>query len=851
RPIVVTDQAPPSTAAAKASSSAKLSASDATAVFVSAASPDAEAKLPDAPVRATSRRVPQWVFLDRIFPDVVLADVGAAAMARGGTRVAHVRRALLGAGIAAALFVSVGVLRSWLGNRSLAQRTAVAARDVAALPVVTTAAGTMAFPSADALRRLDALRTVLDTLHAYTTSAVPNRLQWGLWQGNALLSPGRRVWLEGYRRQLHASAYGALVDSLRALPVSPRPSDEYGQDYGMLKAYLIMTSESPRSTPDFLAPVLLSSWTRGQPVDADVLALARRQFEFYALGLALENPWPQAADARLVNHTRDFLNRFTGGEQIYLYMLAQADKVVQPVRFAESVPQASGVVTALPEVQGAFTRPGWEFMENAFRNSDRFFEGEQWVVGDATARQTEDRDAILAQLRARYRNEYLQRWRGFVRSAAVARPVGNREAGARDAARRLGIVGGAQSPLLATLSLVARNTAVDSGVAAAFQPVHTVTPPEATDKYVNDGNQQYVSALVGLQGALEQVTYLPPAVDTPSTQAIQQAAQQALGQVTQAKLAARQLAQKFAVDTAAAQVGPAVAVLLESPINGADGVLRALVGLRPPSSRPAVVAPPAGGGGGGAPPAPPPGGGGASRAAAELAAILNERGAAICSAMTPMLAKFPFNPDASAEATVAEVVGLLAPGTGQLPAFQQERLADLMEKQGGQWVAKGGGLVALSAPFISFFNRASQVSAALFGAGSTPRVVFHAHGIATPQMPNVTLLHGTNMARFNQSSVPAQFVWPAPSGREARLIAQFGREKEREIAKTTGEWALFRLVAQSTKTDVTGPAEFRSQWNATGKGAVPVDVVFRFESGMPVAQRGWLGGMSCISQVTR
>ncbi|MGQ0647146.1 MAG: type VI secretion protein IcmF/TssM N-terminal domain-containing protein, partial [Gemmatimonadaceae bacterium] len=42
RPIVVTDQAPPSTAAAKASSSAKLSASDATAVFVSAASPDAE-----------------------------------------------------------------------------------------------------------------------------------------------------------------------------------------------------------------------------------------------------------------------------------------------------------------------------------------------------------------------------------------------------------------------------------------------------------------------------------------------------------------------------------------------------------------------------------------------------------------------------------------------------------------------------------------------------------------------------------------------------------------------------------------------------------------------------------------
>jgi alkylation response protein AidB-like acyl-CoA dehydrogenase len=123
------------------------------------------------------------------------------------------------------------------------------------------------------------------------------RLRWGLWRGNTLLASGRRVWLDGYRRQLHGATWSALVDSLRTLPELPRPTDDYGRDYGMLKAYLVMTGESPRSTPEFLAPMLLTSWARGQSLDAAMTALARRQFDFYAVELARENLWPQAADA--------------------------------------------------------------------------------------------------------------------------------------------------------------------------------------------------------------------------------------------------------------------------------------------------------------------------------------------------------------------------------------------------------------------------------------------------------------------------------------------------------------------------------------------------------------------------
>ena len=78
----------------------------------------------------------------------------------------------------------------------------------------------------------------------------------------------------------------------------------------------------------------------------------------------------------------------------------------------------------------------------------------------------------------------------------------------------------------------------------------------------------------------------------------------------------------------------------------------------------------------------------------------------------------------------------------------------------------------------------------------------------------------------------------------------FGKEKEREVAKATGEWAIFRLVSQAAKVDGSG-GSFRAEWNATGKAAVPVAVEFTFESGAPVLQRAWLGGMACVSQVTR
>lgn len=826
RPVLVRDVAPSAPAAAAA---AMPSASDATGIF---RQPVMAAAAPVANAAASARKVPEWVFLDRLLREVVMADGGAASVARGGVRVQRTRRVMLGTAIAATVLLLAGVTTSWLGNRGLQSRVQEAAAGVAALPTVQSAPGTVAFPSEEALTRLDALRALMDSVQQFDSAGPPLRLRFGLWRGPALVDAARPVWFEGFRKQLFADAWTALNDSLKALPDLPTANNDYATTYGWLKAYLITTTTADSSTADFLAPVLLRSWQRGLETDASVTELADRQFRYYAATLPVTNPYPRAADAAVVSHARDFLSRFTGAEQIYVNMLGAANKQVPAIK----IPQEPGVLTTTAEVAGAFSSAGATFMGDAFRNADRYFQGETWVVGDATAARSLDRDSVVTSLRVRYREDYERTWRQVVQATTVVRP-----STVKDAAERLDKLAGVQSPMLQVLRTVAVNTAVDSLMRVAFQPVHAVTPPEITDKFVSEKNQPYMDGLLGLQGALLQVANMPPATDTPSTQALVQAAQMAAGDVTKARVAAKRVSQNFDVSSVGGALASPVEQLLLAPITGAEAVLKTAASQRPPSRRVVAAAPaPAAGGGGG--------GGGGGGAAAE-AAILNERGRAFCARVDQLTGRFPFNPSATADASLADVKAILAPGEGELWVFQQERLQPYLEKQGNAWVAKTGGKLELSKSFVDFFNRAAEVSAALFAEDpSTPQVRWLASGVITDNTPLLILRNNGKEARFDKRSFKNEVVWPATNGRDAQLQAQFKKNKPITVRQGGGDWAIFRLVAAADQFEGASVT-----WNATGKDAEPVRVSFEAirREASNVLTRGWLGRMSCVAQVTK
>src|SRR5206468_8317795 len=101
--------------------------------------------------------------------------------------------------------------------------------------------------------------------------------------------------------------------------------------YDALKAYLITTSHHDKSTAPFLSPVLTTWWSGNRAPDADRLALAQKQFDFYATELKEDNPFSSQNDSAAIEHARGYLKQFGGIESVYAFMLGEAGKTNQPV----------------------------------------------------------------------------------------------------------------------------------------------------------------------------------------------------------------------------------------------------------------------------------------------------------------------------------------------------------------------------------------------------------------------------------------------------------------------------------------------------------------------------------------
>ncbi|HEX6534378.1 MAG TPA: ImcF-related family protein [Gemmatimonadaceae bacterium] len=796
RAIIVTEQ--PSASAAPASAARAGAGMAATGVFnpgqfaVQAPAP--------APVASTTRKVPQWVFLDRLFPDVVLADGAAMAVTRGGSRVNVPRRALLAAVMVLAIAAGAALATSWRGNRRLQRDTISAARAMAALPTVGRNV-----PTTDLLARLDSLRTRLDVLGRYEREGAPLHLRWGLYAGSALYPEARRVYFAGFDKLLFGGTRETIANTLRTLPDTPGAADDYGATYNLLKAYLITTSFPARSTSEFLTPVLVQSWLGGRPLDSARTQLAQQQFAYYASELRYGNPYAYQADVGTVTHARAYLNKFAGAERIYQFMLSEAAKQNPPVQFNRKYPGSSAYLVDAYEVPGAFTKGGHAFMLGAFKNADRFFEGESWVLGDQAAGRM-DRDKVLQELRARYEADYVRHWRAFLQAAAVVR-----YANVKDASKKLSMLAGNTSPLLELFALAAQNTAVDSGaIGATMQPVQVVTPPAVTDKLVGQSNQEYMTALAQLQAAIDQVANAPVGgADAAMTQTTTSAAL--------AKVAAQKIAQQFRVVGDGA-VSTAALRLLQEPITYAEPLVRNFgVGE------------------------------------------LNGKGGSFCARAAPVLAKYPFDPDAATQATPDEVATIFKPGTGALWTFYGEALQNVIVKEGDAYVAKPGGTPAISPTFVAFFNRAASVSSALFPDGaSEPRLTFTLKPVLAQGMSDLAVTIEGQTMEFSKKAETRQFSWTGSASGNAALSGKIGKTDFKVLA-FQGPWAVFEMFNQADRWQTMGNVHTVEWVVRTGgqpmtlKDGTQVKVAFEVNLGSapPVLRKGYFAGLHCVSRVAR
>ena len=794
RPIIINEAAPVA-AAAPQQPGGYGSVSGATGIF--AAGGRAQAA-PAAPAQVGgARKVPQWLFLSRLFNDILLSDRAAMGASGASVRTNFARRLLFLAAAALCLLLSIVFTVSFFKNRGLETRVRTAAESSATAGV----AGANLAP-VDSLRKLETLRQSLESLIEYRRDGAPMFYRMGLYVGNDLYPEAWRIYFDRFRQVLFMQTQNGMLQALRGLPATPGP--EYGPTYDALKAYLITTSYHEHSSRQFLSPVLMKWWANDRTVDPERQQLAQKQFDFYSDVLKDQNPYSKDNDAAAIDKARRYLAQFAGAERVYAFMLSEAGKSNLPINFNRQFAGSAEVVLESHEVPGAFSKGGWAFMKDAIKNADRYFSGEQWVLGEQASANI-DRVKLEQDLRARYNTDYIQQWRAYIKSASVVR-----YAGLADASNKLMKLSGNQSPLLELLALASQNTAVDDpDVASVFQPVQTVVPPTSTDRYILPPNQNYVNALVTLQASLEAIAGQG---GSPSDAA----ATPTLTNATQAKVTTRQMAQAFRIDSEGHIEGE-VQKLLEDPIVYVESMFRALG-----------------------------------------PAELNGKGKALCGQFRAVLAKYPFSPNATVEATVADVNGLLRKPDGALWSFYDQNLQKLVVKQGSQFaVGPTGGV---SPAFLTFFNAAAEFSDAIYAGGAQdPHFAYTLKPEPSEGIQTVSLsIDGQNLSYSGGAATPKQFTWQAGGAHGVKAAVQFGGP-EITFSEHEGIWAVFRFFNKADRWTPAGSGQSLEWIIRAGKDPMklpngkPLTVHFELDmAGAPaVFQNGYFSRFACVADVAK
>ena len=644
RPVTLSDAAP----TALSPEPQRAFNADATRVFVAGAqavSPEAARQVPNV------RRVPQWVFLSHLFSDVILSDRSALGSSSSSVKLNVWRRVLwITAGIVGLLLAAAWTV-SFVGNHDLKNAAVEAARAAQNQDVAPDQ-----LASLDNLHRLENLRQSLATVSDYQRNGRPFfRLGWGLYVGDELYDPLYRIYFGLFRRLLLGQVQNNLVELLSR----PSVTQDRGYVYNALKAYLITTSNPDKSTTSFLPPVLATHWLKGRPVGQNRADLADKQFLFYSEELHLKNPYPNFAtpDETATQVSRAFLKKSATIEPLYQAMLAKASSVTPTIVFNKDYPGSADVVVNTYPVAGAFTKPGWAYMQKAIQNPREYFNGEAWVLGPDTYANL-DPAKIQQELEQRYQVDFVRIWREFLHATRVV-GFGN----IPDAVTKLSKLSGNQSALLSVLCVVSDNTAVDAkAVSDLFQPPQQVVPAGCHDRLAAQGNAAYMDGLNRLLSSL-QALVTNQASDAFRSDAMTSALG-ADGQV-------RQLARNFPVDKEGA-VDSTTQSLLEDPIKHVQALIQGV---------PANEA--------------------------------NGAAKTFCGQFHALMAKYPFQQSSTSDASVQEVSDIFKPMDGALWKLYQSTMQKFLVRQGSEYVAQPGTPVATPA-FVKFFNTAAGISAAFF-----------------------------------------------------------------------------------------------------------------------------------------
>ncbi|HEX5733779.1 MAG TPA: type VI secretion system membrane subunit TssM [Blastocatellia bacterium] len=737
-------------------------------------------------------------FTERLFKDVLLSDKDLAqSFLLNRKRPLPVRNILAATAGALLLLLSIGVVVSYFGNKSLVEEAR--ARGLRAEEINRADAGKdlttkSAVDAAVELNAIEDLREVLVELDEYEKVYPPLRLRFGLYSGDDINRYLRAIYFDAIDRRFYKPVVAAVERDLRAMTSGaassidaqtegaqvPGASGDLGRHYDLLKTYL-MLSNVEKVEPAFLQNQLADYWKKASP-SPDLELLCEEQLKFFARQAASDDASHYKPDDKLVADARRKLQAYPAADRLFKQLISSIDARVQPVTLEAIVrDRGRGVLTASYAVPGSFTIKGYhDYWQKAVESAGEEISKDDWVMGpEATA--TRDQSGDISRLQTMYLRQYTIEWQKFLKGVSV-RQFKTRA----DAVETFKALSASDSPMELLMIEVKRNTDLSAEpesdgiwgwvtglfssdsrkeggateVEREFGPLFAYVAAE--DKKARVPISEYRATLDELLRSLE----------VKSDDQLAQAAKSLLTGKDEVGLQRAEQEVARSLDAFKTAGSRDAARLLVQPLDN----LRAMLY-----------------------------GGGYEQIDRAWREQLYSKARALESV-------FPFA-DSSSDAPVTDLAKFLNPANGQLTLFFNERLATSFEEAEGRWKLKETGAVKLSDNFVSYLNNARQLRDALFPSGGAQPEVSYEVKLQPVAGADVRIeIDGTTVETRGTSVQAAKFTWPARAGASGAriIISKNGQQSE---ASFPGEWGLFRLFAAGRPTK-SGENQFQLSWSA-------------------------------------
>lgn len=176
--------------------------------------------------------------------------------------------------------------------------------------------------------------------------------------------------------------------------------------------------------------------------------------------------------------------------------------------------------------------------------------------------------------------------------------------------------------------------------------------------------------------------------------------------------------------------------------------------------------------------------------------------------------RYPFDP-AGPDLPIAELTTWFAPDRGKIWTFYQAELGTLVERNGDSFrIGDDGAAASLDARLPDVLTHVADIGTVLFPKGSsTPSFEFDVQIEGTPGISEITLTVDGAAIRYRNGPLSWQPLrWPGTGADRGASIQAKGLGKNSDRART-GEWGLWRLLADATLAGLAGQQEYKVKWD--------------------------------------